>query len=90
VCQSQILVRLEILPCHLVLLNFAGTGRGPEDERRVVIARDRARAQERAVATGSNRASLKVQLAVDIEPVLKRLSKRYDFQFPTGEGYFDE
>ena len=31
-----------------------------------------------------------LQLAVDIEPVLKRLSKRYDFYFPTGEGYFDE
>jgi hypothetical protein len=29
-----------------------------------------------------------LQLAVDIEPVLKRLSKRYDFYFPTGEGYF--
>ena len=31
-----------------------------------------------------------LQLAADIEPVLKRLSKRYDFYFPTGEGYFDE
>jgi hypothetical protein len=31
-----------------------------------------------------------LQLAVDIEPVLKRLSERYDFYFPTGEGYFDE
>jgi hypothetical protein len=31
-----------------------------------------------------------LQLAVDIEPVLKRLSKRYEFYFPTGEGYFDE
>ena len=31
-----------------------------------------------------------LQLAVDVEPVLKRLSKRYDFYFPTGEGYFDE
>jgi hypothetical protein len=31
-----------------------------------------------------------LQLAVDIEPVLKRLSKRYDFYFPTGKGYFDE
>jgi hypothetical protein len=31
-----------------------------------------------------------LQLAVDIEPVLKRPSKRYDFYFPTGEGYFDE
>jgi hypothetical protein len=31
-----------------------------------------------------------LQLAVDIEPVLKRLSKRYDFFFPSGEGYFDE
>lgn len=30
-----------------------------------------------------------LQLAADIEPVLKRLSKRYDFFFPTGEGYFD-
>jgi len=31
-----------------------------------------------------------LQLAVDVEPVLKRLSERYDFYFPTGEGYFDE
>jgi len=31
-----------------------------------------------------------LQLAADIEPVLKRLSQRYDFYFPTGEGYFAE
>jgi hypothetical protein len=31
-----------------------------------------------------------LQLAADIEPALKRLSNRYDFYFPTGEGYFDE
>jgi hypothetical protein len=31
-----------------------------------------------------------LQLAADIEPVLKRLSDHYDFYFPTGEGYFDE
>jgi hypothetical protein len=31
-----------------------------------------------------------LQLAADIEPVLKRLSNRYDFYYPTGEGYFDE
>ena len=31
-----------------------------------------------------------LQLAVDIEPMLKHLSKRYDFYFPTGEDYFDE
>jgi hypothetical protein len=31
-----------------------------------------------------------LQLAADIEPVLRRLSKRYDFYFPTGEGYFDD
>ncbi len=31
-----------------------------------------------------------LQLAVDIEPILKQLSKRYDFYFQTGEGYFDE
>jgi len=31
-----------------------------------------------------------LQLAADIEPVLKRLNKRYDFNFPTGEGYFEE
>jgi hypothetical protein len=31
-----------------------------------------------------------LQLAADIEPVLKRLSHRYDFYFPTGEGYFNE
>ena len=31
-----------------------------------------------------------LQLAADVEPVLKRLSKHYDFYFPTGEGYFDD
>ncbi len=31
-----------------------------------------------------------LQLAVDIEPILKRLSNRYDFFFPNGDGYFDE
>lgn len=31
-----------------------------------------------------------LQLAADVEPVLKRLSNRYDFYFPTGEGCFDE
>ena len=31
-----------------------------------------------------------LQLAADVEPTLKRLSLRYDFFFPTGEGYFDE
>jgi hypothetical protein len=31
-----------------------------------------------------------LQLAADVEPVLKRLSSNYDFYFPTGEGYFDE
>jgi hypothetical protein len=30
-----------------------------------------------------------LQLAVDIEPYLKRLSEKYDFFFPTGEGYFE-
>jgi hypothetical protein len=30
-----------------------------------------------------------LQLAVDIEPTLKRLSKTYDFYFPNGEPYFD-
>jgi hypothetical protein len=31
-----------------------------------------------------------LKLVADIEPILKRLSERYDFYFPTGEGYFDE
>jgi hypothetical protein len=31
-----------------------------------------------------------LQLAADVEPTLKRLSKDYDLYFPTGEGYFDE
>jgi hypothetical protein len=31
-----------------------------------------------------------LQLAADVEPVLKRLSNDYDFYFPSGEGYFDE
>jgi len=31
-----------------------------------------------------------LELAVNIEPTLKRLSKKYDIYFPTGESYFDE
>jgi hypothetical protein len=31
-----------------------------------------------------------LQLAADVEPVLKRLRNKYDFYFTTGEGYFDE
>lgn len=31
-----------------------------------------------------------LQLAVDVDRVLRRLSSRYDFYFPTGEVYFDE
>lgn len=31
-----------------------------------------------------------LQLATDVEPILKRLSKKYDLFFPTGEGYFEE
>ena len=31
-----------------------------------------------------------LQLAIDIDPILKRLSERYDFYFPTGETYFEE
>jgi hypothetical protein len=32
-----------------------------------------------------------LQLSIgDIEAILKRLSDRYDFFFPTGEGYFEE
>jgi hypothetical protein len=31
-----------------------------------------------------------LQLAADVVGVLRRLSKHYDFFFPTGEGYFDE
>lgn len=32
-----------------------------------------------------------LQLAIgDVEAILKRLSDRYDFFFPTGEGYFEE
>jgi hypothetical protein len=30
-----------------------------------------------------------LQIAVDIEPALKRLSKKYNIYFPTGELYFD-
>ncbi len=32
-----------------------------------------------------------LQLAIsDVEAILKRLSDRYDFFFPTGEAYFEE
>ena len=32
-----------------------------------------------------------LQLAIeDVEAILKRLSDRYEFYFPTGEGYFEE
>ncbi len=30
-----------------------------------------------------------LQLAADVEPLLKRLSKNYDLFFPTGEPYFE-
>lgn len=30
-----------------------------------------------------------IQLASDIEPILKRLSKKYDIYFPCGEPYFE-
>jgi hypothetical protein len=30
-----------------------------------------------------------LQLATDVEPTLRRLSKKYDFFFTTGEPYFD-
>ncbi len=30
-----------------------------------------------------------LELAVNIEPLLKRLSKKYDIYFPTGEPYFE-
>ena len=31
-----------------------------------------------------------LELAVNVDPILKRLAKKYEFYFPTGEGYFDE
>jgi hypothetical protein len=31
-----------------------------------------------------------LQLASNVEPTLKRLSKKYDLYFPTGEPYFEE
>ena len=31
-----------------------------------------------------------LEIAVNIEPLLKRLSKKYDIYFPTGESYFDD
>ena len=31
-----------------------------------------------------------LQLATNVEPILKRLSKKYDLFFPTGESYFEE
>lgn len=31
-----------------------------------------------------------LQFAVDIDPYLKGLGKKYDFYWPTGEPYFDE
>ena len=30
-----------------------------------------------------------LQLAADVEPILRRLGKKYDFYFITGEAYFD-
>jgi len=30
-----------------------------------------------------------LQLAVDIEPLIKSLSKKYNFYFPSGEPYFE-
>jgi hypothetical protein len=31
-----------------------------------------------------------LQLASDVEPLLRRLSKKYDLFFPSGESYFEE
>ena len=31
-----------------------------------------------------------LQLAVDVEPLLRRISKKYDLFFPSGESYFEE
>lgn len=31
-----------------------------------------------------------LQLAADIEPLMRRISRQYDLFYPTGEGYFDE
>jgi len=31
-----------------------------------------------------------LQLASDVEPILKRLSKKYDIYYPIGEDYFEE
>jgi hypothetical protein len=31
-----------------------------------------------------------LQLASNVEPILKRLSNSYDIYFPTGESYFEE
>jgi hypothetical protein len=31
-----------------------------------------------------------LQLAIDVDPLLKRFSDRYDIYFPTGEPYFEE
>ena len=30
-----------------------------------------------------------LQLSIDIDPVLKRMSEKYDFFFPTGHAYFE-
>jgi acyl carrier protein len=30
-----------------------------------------------------------LQLAVNVEPTLIRIGKKYDLYFPTGEGYFE-
>ncbi len=30
-----------------------------------------------------------LQLSIDIDPILKRLAKDYDFYFPTGHAYFE-
>ena len=31
-----------------------------------------------------------LQLAIDVDPLLKRFSDRYDIYFPTGEPYFEK
>jgi len=31
-----------------------------------------------------------LQLATDVEPILRRISKKYDLFFPSGETYFEE
>ena len=81
-CVLRILAPEEILPGEVTFPFTTGTARCivqlcglPETISEEFIGADTVQA---------------LQLATEVEPLLKRMSVKYDFFFPSGEGYFGE